>query len=221
MTSLLLYEIRSDILFLFRTRFGMVSFLFHPMFKNDSCKMILLSSSTRGSKLILKRWFAHLTGLTLDCQTCPVSVLHLKASQTWFYSGLTLENQSNLVLFRSYTWKLVKLVIQILSHAYLPRLPVWLCFDFVTHTYLIGLTTLMPIWLGFEILWKLWYVWIIFFLSEGFSKAFIGYKTFFLLCISVSDKKTCTWCKVSWLCMNETSKHLNSFFIWIRFIPLF
>ena len=24
-----------------------------------------------------------------------------------------------------------------------------------------------------------------------------------------------------WLCMNETSEHLNSFFIWICFIPLF
>ena len=156
----------------------MVSFLFHSMFKNDSCKMILLSSSTRGSKLILKRWFAHLTGLTLDCQTCPVSVLHLKASQTWFYSGLTLENWSNLVLFRSYTWKLVKLgsvsvlhlkanqtlfcsslalasqsnlvlKICLLTWTY-PWLPVWLCFGFTTHICLIGLTTLMPWRKGFK-----------------------------------------------------------------------
>ena len=38
-----------------------------------------------------------------------VLVLHLKASQTRFYFGLTLESQLNLVLFRSYTWKPVKL----------------------------------------------------------------------------------------------------------------
>ena len=91
--------------------------------------MTLLSSSARGSKPIsdtsillrprfeadlLIYWFAHLTGLTLDCQSNlvlfrsytwkpiklgSVPVLHLKASQTWFCSGLTLESQSNLVLF--------------------------------------------------------------------------------------------------------------------------
>ena len=87
-------------------------------------KTILLSSFARGSKPIfdtsillrprfeadrLIYWFAHLTGLTLDCQTCSISVLHLKPNQTWFCFGLTLENQSNLVLFWSYTWKPIKL----------------------------------------------------------------------------------------------------------------
>ena len=93
-------------------------------------KIILLSSSARGLKFILihwyfypppyevwswsfKYWFAHLTGLTLDCQSNlilfrfytwkpvklgSVPVLHLKASQTWFCFGLTLESQSNLYL---------------------------------------------------------------------------------------------------------------------------
>ena len=51
--------------------------------------------------------------------------------------------------------------------------------------------------------------------SEGLSKAFIGCKNLFLLCIPVSDKKTYIWCNVScrvWLCMNEMSEHLNLFF---------
>ena len=47
-------EIQSDIPFLFRTRFEMVSFLFHPRFENDSCKPILLSSSARGVDFLLK-----------------------------------------------------------------------------------------------------------------------------------------------------------------------
>ena len=49
--------------------------------------------------------------------------------------------------------------------------------DFVAHAYLIGLTPLMSGWLGSEILWKLRFVWIIFFLPEGLSEAFIGYET--------------------------------------------
>ena len=98
-------------------------------------KTILLSSSARGSKPIsdtsillrprfeadlLIYWFAHLTGLILDCQ-------------------------SNLVLFRSYTWKPIKFgsvpvlhlktsqtcnsnfVICLLTWTY-PSLPVWLRF---------------------------------------------------------------------------------------------
>ena len=36
-------------------------------------------------------------------------ILHLKASQPWFCSGLTLESQSTLALFWSYTWKPINL----------------------------------------------------------------------------------------------------------------
>ena len=52
--SSLLHEIWSDILFFFSTRFGMVSFLFHLRFKNNFCKMTLLSSSARGFDFLLK-----------------------------------------------------------------------------------------------------------------------------------------------------------------------
>ena len=107
----------------------------------------------------------------------------MKASQTWFCSGFTLESQSNLVLFQSGAWKPVKLVAQIIPYVYLPELTLdcqfGCAFDFVTHIYLIGLTTLMPLWLGFGILWKLWSVWITFFLLEGLSKAFVECKTLF------------------------------------------
>ena len=51
---------------------------------------------------------------------------HLKASQTWFCSGLTLESQSNLVLFWSYTWKLVKLGSVLVLH--LKADQTWFCF---------------------------------------------------------------------------------------------
>ena len=45
----------SNILFLFRTRFGN-GFLSLPLeVRNDSCKMILLSSSTRGFVFLLKK----------------------------------------------------------------------------------------------------------------------------------------------------------------------
>ena len=90
--------------FLFRTRFEVIfpSFFARGLewFCSSSARgstwifdsLILLSSSARGSKLIFDPFnFIAL----LD----P----HLKASQTWFCSGLALENQSNLVLFRSYT----------------------------------------------------------------------------------------------------------------------
>ena len=43
------------------------SILFRTRFEADLDLLILLSSSAWGSKLIFKRWFAHLTGLTLDC----------------------------------------------------------------------------------------------------------------------------------------------------------
>ena len=84
-----------DVPFLFRTRFRIfwqddtLTFFRTRFIVPD--KTILLSSFARGSKLIFKRWFAHFTGLTLDCQTCFVSVLHLKASQTWLCFDLTLE----------------------------------------------------------------------------------------------------------------------------------
>ena len=51
----------------------------------------------------------------------------------------------------------------------------WLC-----HACLLDWTyTSDARWLGFEILWKLRYVWITFFLPEGFSKALIRCETFF------------------------------------------
>ena len=70
-----------------------------------------------------------------------VSVLHLKASQTWFRSILTLESQSNLVLFRSYTWKSIKLgsnfAICLLTWTYssllvLLRIPAYLDLPLIT-----------------------------------------------------------------------------------------
>ena len=82
------HEIWSDIPLLFRTRFGMVLFLFRSRFEADP-------------------WFTDLFAL-LD----P----HLKASQTWFCFGLTLESQSNSVLFWSYTWKPVKLGSVLVLH---------------------------------------------------------------------------------------------------------
>ena len=90
--------------FLFRTRFDVI-FLSSSArglewFCSSSARgstrifdsLILLSSSARGSKLI----FDPLNFIAL---LDP----HLKASQTWFCSGLALENQSNLVLFWSYS----------------------------------------------------------------------------------------------------------------------
>ena len=95
--------------------------------------LTLLSSSTRGLKLVFKWWFVHLTRgfpnlvLFRSCTWKPVKlgsvpILHLKANQTWFCSGL-------------YTWKSVKLVIQIviciLTWTY-PWLPVLLhIFDYL------------------------------------------------------------------------------------------
>ena len=46
----------------------------------------------------------------------------------------------------------------------------------------------------------------------------------FSLYTPISGEKTYVWCNVScnvWLCMNETSKYLDSFFIQTCFIPLF
>ena len=96
--------------FLFRTRFEVI-FLSSSArglewFCSSSVRgstwifdsLILLSSSARGSKLIFDP-------LDLFALLDP----HSKASQTWFCSGLALENQSNLVLFWSYSWKPVKL----------------------------------------------------------------------------------------------------------------
>ena len=120
-----MHEIRSDIPFLFRTRCWLLVE-----------KMILLSSFAWGLKSVLIYWYFYLLphgvrswslnddlltllDLHLIVKLGFVPVLHLKANQTWFCFGLTLENQSNLVLFWSYTWKPVKLSAQIFSYAYL------------------------------------------------------------------------------------------------------
>ena len=129
--SFLPHDIQSDISFLFHTRFGMVSFLFHPRFENNSCKMILLSSSTRGLKLTLIYWYFYPPPLEVRSWSLiywyfyplPLEVrswsLMVTCSLYWTYTWrpvklgsdpvFTLESQSNLVLFRSYTWKPVKL----------------------------------------------------------------------------------------------------------------
>ena len=121
-----------------------------------------------------------------------------------FYFDLTLESQSNLVLFWSYTWRLVKLgsvpilhlkasqtwssnfamclltwtlssLIWFLTWTY-PSLPVWLHFDFITHVYRIGLTPLTPSsWDSLKTLICLNYL----FSPEGLSEAFIGCKALF------------------------------------------
>ena len=63
------------------------SILFRSSFGADLDLLILLSSFARGSKLIF------------DGDLFILLDLHLKARQTWFCSSLTLESQSNLVLF--------------------------------------------------------------------------------------------------------------------------
>ena len=110
--------------FLFRTRFEVVILPSSARGLEWSCSSsargstwifgspILLPSSARGSKLIFdsldlfalldphlkasQTWFC--SGLTLESQIKlgSVSVLHLKADQTWFCFGLTLESRSNL-----------------------------------------------------------------------------------------------------------------------------
>ena len=117
-------------------------------------------------------------------------------------SGLTLDCQFFSFYFFSLTW------------TYL-QVPVWLCFDFITYVYLIGLTPLMSCWMKFETPWQLRSIWITFFPPQRSFWNFYRMQDFFLLCIPVSNKKTYIWCKVSrnvWLCMNEMSEHLNSFF---------
>ena len=60
--------------------------------------------------------------------------------------------------------------------------------------------------------------------SQRFFWSFYRVQNPFSLCIPISDKKTYIWCNVScnvWLCMNETSKYLDLFFIRTCFIPLF
>ena len=60
------------------------------------------------------------------------------------------------------------------------------------------------------------------FFLKVFLKLLLGTRPFFTLYSYF--KQTYIWCNVScnvWLCMNEMSEHLNSFFIWICFIPLF
>ena len=101
-------------------------------------------------------------------------------------------------------------------------LPVWLRF-WLCHAYLLDWTynsdaILVGIWNSLEILIYLNYLLFL----EGLSEAFIKCETLFHSTFLFQDKKTYTWCKVPcnvWLCMNEMSKHINSFFIWIRFIP--
>ena len=90
--------------FLFRTRFEVVSLSSSARGLEWFCSSsargltwifdspILLPFSARGSKLIFDP-------LDLFALLDP----HLKASQTWFCSGLAFENQSNLVLFWSYS----------------------------------------------------------------------------------------------------------------------
>ena len=85
------------------------SILLRSRFEADLDLLILLSSSARGSKLILIGDLFALLDLHLMAKPSSILVSHLKANQTWFYSGLTHESQSNLVLFRSYTWKTIKL----------------------------------------------------------------------------------------------------------------
>ena len=61
-----------------------------------------------------------------------------------------------------------------------------------------------------------------FFLPKVFLKLLSSARTSFF-CILILDMNTYIWCNVScnvWLCMNEMFEHLNSFFIWICFIPL-
>ena len=127
--------------------------LLRPRFEADLDLLILLSSLARGSKLILILLIllsssARGSKLIANGDLFTLLDLHLEASQTWFCFGLTLESQSNLVMFRSYTWKPVKLVVQILPYVYLPRLTLHYqsscAFDFATLVYLIGLTPPMP-----------------------------------------------------------------------------
>ena len=55
-------------------------------------------------------------------------------------------------------------------------------------------------------------------LPSSFRRSFWSFyrvQGLFSFCVPISDKKTYIWCNVScnvWLCMNEMSKHLNSFF---------
>ena len=86
------------------------SIIFRMRLKADLYLLILLSSSVRRSKLILKWWLAHLTGLTVESQ----SSLVLFRSCTW--------RLVKLGSIPSYTWKPIKLVALILSYVYLPRL---------------------------------------------------------------------------------------------------
>ena len=150
---------------------------------------------------------------------------------TWlpnlFCSDLTLESQSNLVLFRSHIWKPVKLVIQILSHAYLPRLTPDCQFG-----YALALSRI-PTWLDLQLWcqsgWDLRFfktlICLNYLLSlRRFFWNFYRVQYPFSLCILVSDKKRYVWYNMScnvWLCIDEMSEHLNSFFFWISFIPLF
>ena len=134
----------------------MVSFLFRPRFENILDLLMLLSSSTRGSKLIFNGDLFTL----LD--------LHLKASQIWFWSGLTLESQSNLQLKFCY----VSTYLDLTLPASLVAL--WFC-----RTYLLDWTYNSDTKSGWDLkffknsdLFELF-----FFLSEGLSEDFIGCKT--------------------------------------------
>ena len=109
--------------------------------------LILLSSSARGSKLILIYWYFYpppleVSKLIFNGDLFTLLDSHLKASETWFCFGLTLESQWNLILSRSYTWKPVKLVVQILPYVYLSGLTLhcqWLRF-WLCHAYLLDWT---------------------------------------------------------------------------------
>ena len=150
------HEIWSDIPLLFRTRFGMVLFLFRSRFDANLLIHWYFYPPPLGVRSwSLIHWFVRFTGPTLEGQSNLVLFRSYtwKTSQTWFCSGLTLESQSNLVLFRSYTRKPIKLVISTLSYVCSPGLTLHrqpCCVsDFVTLVCLIGLTTMMPILLFF------------------------------------------------------------------------
>ena len=173
-----------------------------------------------------------------------VPVLHLKASQTWFCSDLTLKCQSNLVLkfcylftyldipfcqfgctlnlLRLSTWLNLQLWCQLrlcLTSSHTSTyLDLPLTVNAFSYTCLPGLTFDCQIWLGFEILWKLWSVWITFFLPEGLYEAFIGLKTFsfysafmFQIRKHISDSICHAMYDYAWMkCLNIF--HSNSFY---------
>ena len=120
MTSLL-FRARFEVIFLssFAQGFGMASFLFRLKFENKLCITMLLFFSARGSKLTLICWYFYPPPLEVRSWSRFTDTFILLRSgfevDLWWwlvhFTGLTLEGQSNLVLFWSYTWKPVKFVV--------------------------------------------------------------------------------------------------------------